>query len=116
MAIDHHLDSAHDGPFSVHADQRGDTCRVVLRGEFDIAAVAAVQDAVARAFDGRPATLELDLSQLSFLDSSGLRAILEVRDRASDRDVALALVPGSPAVQRVFQITGLDEVLPFRGS
>lgn len=113
MAIDHDLDR---GAFAVQADQRGDTHRVVLSGELDIAGVRAVEEAVARALDGRAATLELDLSQLSFLDSSGLRAILDVRDRARERDVALALVPGGPAVQRVFQITGLDEVLPFRGS
>lgn len=114
MAIDHDLDSAHDGPFGLHAARLGDTFRVVLTGEFDLAAVTTVEEAIDHAFDGRTAALEIDLSQLTFVDSSGLRTIVEARDRAASNDVELRLVPGIPAVQRVFQITGLDEVLPFR--
>lgn len=114
MAIDQHLDSAHDGPFGLHADKLGSTFRLVLQGEFDLAAVTPVEAAIGHAFDGSTATLEIDLSQLTFLDSSGLRTILEARDRAAGHDVALRLVRGIPAVQRVFQITGLDAVLPFR--
>lgn len=113
MSIHDTLDSAHDGPFGIHTAKRGDTYHVVLTGEFDLAAVEPVQAAVAQAFDGDTALLEIDLSQLTFLDSSGLRAILETRDAAAQRDVRLQIVRGIDVVQRVFAITGLEGILPF---
>jgi anti-sigma B factor antagonist len=55
----------------------------------------------------------VDLSQLHFLDSSGMRALLRLQSRIGDR-ARLELVPGPPAVQRVFELVGLTAVLPFR--
>ncbi|WP_081425473.1 STAS domain-containing protein [Conexibacter woesei] len=113
MTIEHDIGNAHDGPFGLHAAKLGGTYRMRLRGEFDLAAVETVEDALARAFDGDTQLLEIDLGQLTFLDSSGLRTILEARDRAASSGVRLRLVRGIEPVQRVFAITGLEASLPF---
>jgi anti-anti-sigma factor len=53
----------------------------------------------------------LDLSGLSFLDSTGLRLVVTADQRARDEQRRLAVVRGSESVQRVFSITRLDEHL-----
>jgi anti-anti-sigma factor len=113
MAIEHDTESAHDGPFGLHAAATGSTYRVTLRGEFDLAAVDLVEDALERAYEGEVRVLDIDLAPLTFLDSSGLRVILGAADRAASHGVELRLRRGGETVQRVFAITGLDQALPF---
>ena len=54
----------------------------------------------------------LDLAELDFIDSTGLRLILELHGEAAQDGFTLALVPGGDAVQRVFDVTGTADVLP----
>jgi anti-sigma B factor antagonist len=57
--------------------------------------------------------LTLDLSGLDFLDSTGVRLVVEAADAARRRGGTLRLRPGREEVQRVFRVTGLEDVLPF---
>lgn len=113
MAIEHDIESAHDGPFGLHAATSGATYRVTLSGEFDLAAVSLVEDALERAYEGEVEVLDIDLAPLTFLDSSGLRVIVGAADRAAVNGVELRLRRGADVVQRVFSITGLESALPF---
>ena len=51
----------------------------------------------------------LDLRRLNFLDSTGLRVVASADARARDEGRRLVIVKGPPAVQRVFELTRLDE-------
>ena len=53
----------------------------------------------------------VDLSKLSFLDSTGLRCIVTADERAREEGRRIVIVRGPDAVQRVFAITRLDERL-----
>lgn len=55
----------------------------------------------------------LDLSQLTFIDSSGIHVVLELQKRSTHQMIRLVIVPGPRAVQRPFEILGLADVLPF---
>jgi anti-anti-sigma factor len=55
----------------------------------------------------------LDLREVGFMDTSGLRYVLELNDRAARDGFQLRLVRGPAAVQRVFEVSGLDSRLPF---
>jgi anti-anti-sigma factor len=57
--------------------------------------------------------LIVDLSELDFMDSVGLRLLLAVDADARRDGFSIALVRGPAAVQRVFEITGTADVLPF---
>ena len=57
--------------------------------------------------------LILDLSRLEFIDSTGLRCILECDAEARRDGFTIALIPGPPAVQRVFELTDTRAHLPF---
>jgi anti-sigma B factor antagonist len=85
--------------------------RIELRGELDLATAPQVEEALASAEDSAPGLIALDLSKLSFLDSSGLRTIVAADTRARDAGRRLAVVKGPDAVQRVFTITGLEDRL-----
>jgi anti-anti-sigma factor len=57
--------------------------------------------------------VRLDLRGLKFIDSSGLHLILRYGQEAKRDGVSLEVVPGVPAVQRVFELAGVTALLPF---
>jgi len=89
------------------------TARVRLAGDLDLSTVPALRARVEALRGDGSALIVLDLAELDFIDSTGLRLILELHGEAARDGFALALVPGGDAVQRVFDITGTADVLPF---
>ncbi len=88
---------------------------LLLGGELDIASAPGLQRTVTR-LCALPSTraLTLDMSNLTFIDSTGLAAIVYASRVCEQRDIPLEVVRGPQAVQAVFALTGLDELLPFR--
>jgi len=86
---------------------------VALSGELDISAVARVDEELRRVERAGPHAVVLDLRGLSFMDSSGLRLVLEAEMRARAEARRFAIVPGPEAVHRVFLIALLDKRLEF---
>lgn len=82
---------------------------VVLAGELDLSTVEKVEHELLRIEEQRPTTVVLDLSRVTFLDSSGLRLIVGADQRAQREKRRFAVVRGPETVQRVFAITHLDE-------
>ena len=82
-------------------------------GELDIGSLPDAESAAAAAFEEDWERLVVDLEELQFMDSSGLRFVTELHSRCRSADRALSIKPGPQAVQRVFEITGLDAWLPF---
>jgi len=85
----------------------------VLRGELDLVAAptleAMLRDAAERGFSA----LHLDLSGLSFMDSTGLHMVLLAQNLADTLEGELSIVPGTPRIQRLFQVSGLLDTLPW---
>ena len=88
-----------------------DTTKISLRGELDLSTTFKVERELQRVEGATPDLLVLDLSGLTFLDSTGLRLIVGADQRARRADRRLAIVKGPAAVHRVFSITKLDERL-----
>jgi anti-sigma B factor antagonist len=88
---------------------------LLLSGELDIASAPGLQRTVAR-LCALPSTraLTLDMSGLTFIDSTGLAAIVYASRVCEQRGCPLDVVRGPEAVQAVFAMTGLDRLLPFR--
>ena len=95
----------------VMSEDRDGLVRVALVGELDLSTVAKVQEELRRVEASAPATLVVDLSKLSFLDSTGLRCIVTADERARAEGRRIVIVRGPDAVQRVFAITRLEERL-----
>jgi anti-anti-sigma factor len=97
-------------PFGVEAEEADGALRLRFSGELDYAASDDARAALERAC-ARGGRIEVDLGEVTFLDSSGLRALVVAR-RAADRDgCSLVLVGASPRARQVLDLTGTYEWL-----
>jgi anti-sigma B factor antagonist len=100
-------------PFELHSELGADGGRITVSGELDIASVPQVEEAVQSLLAKRARRLVIDLIGMTFIDSSGLRMLIGLSNRAEGEGWTLALLrPEEPSLS-VFQITGADENLPF---
>lgn len=84
---------------------------VALEGELDMASAPLLQSTLEdRALASLP-LLVLDLGQLQFIDSTGLRVVLAVRKLCAQRGQQLAVTRGSAQVERLLSVTGVAEHL-----
>jgi anti-sigma B factor antagonist len=100
----------------VHRIDEPQAIRITLAGELDIATVGAAEREIFAAVDEHPEMLLLDLSTLSFMDSTGLRMILAADTAARAAGGRLVLIPGPESVHRVFRLALLEERLEFQGT
>ena len=92
--------------------EQGDSrASLVLRGELDISSAPVLEEALSRLEAGGPPLLVIDLRGLEFMDSTGLRTLVSADQRARDAGRRLAIVRGPEAVDRIFNVTRLDERL-----
>jgi anti-anti-sigma factor len=98
-------------PFDVTIEQRGQAVHVTLTGELDISTAQRLEDDLRRVEAERPELIVLDLQQLTFMDSTGLRLLITADIRARQEGRRLVIVRGNEMVQRVMRLTRLDERL-----
>lgn len=91
----------------------GATSTIGLQGEWDLAGEPAISRAITKTLERSPERVVLDLSQLAFMDASGVAAAIQLSARSHAENFQLAIVPGPRAVQRVFDICHVTEALPF---
>ena len=95
-------------------DAAGDVVVVVVEGEHDIYTAPALRARLDEAI-GRGGGIVVDLTGATFVDSSVLGALLELRRRALESGQGFVVSVGEsiePGVQRILDITGLVPVLP----
>lgn len=96
--------------FELDTTAFGPVALITLRGELDMLATAELEATLERLTDE---IVAVDLRELLFLDSAGLRTLLLARDRLEGEERRLVLVRGGRAVQRVFEITRMTDRLEF---
>lgn len=94
--------------FSVRTEQHGDATVVVPRGELDLATAPALELALDDALD-EALRVVLDLRELDFIDSSGLRTLLTARRRAELSGAAFSLVAGDIGLERTLEVAGVRQ-------
>ena len=98
-------------PLEIIAEERDGQTRLVLVGELDIASAPQFEQGVSSAESETPGVLVLDLRKLEFIDSTGLRAVIAADERARSAGRRLVIIRGTPAVERVLNVTQLDQRL-----
>jgi anti-anti-sigma factor len=107
------LSLAYPESFRCDVSRERDTANVRPVGELDIATVPLLSAQVAELRQAGCRHLVFDLSELEFIDSSGLRFLLECYADSRHEGFTMALRPGPPAVQQVFELTDTRSHLPF---
>ena len=83
-----------------------DAVCVAPEGDIDLSTVTAVNRQLQRLRESGARNLVLDLRQVSFMDSSGLRLILQWTEYADEQGFAFAVIQGPPPVARVVELCG----------
>ncbi len=93
-------------------EQLGDAYVVTLRGEIDAYTAPALRLDLRRLIEDEGAlTLVIDLTAVTFLDSTALGALVGALRRLRERNGRLRIVRPQAAAARIFELTGLDTVL-----
>jgi anti-sigma B factor antagonist len=88
-------------------EMQGDACVVKLAGELDLYNAPQVRDALTDACADSPGRVVIDLSEVEFIDSTALGALIEARTRLNNRRAFLLAAPALET-RRALAISGLD--------
>jgi anti-anti-sigma factor len=95
--------------FEVKLESRDDGVQVVsVVGELDAATAPQLDDALGKAL-GTGGPILIDLSDCSFIDSTGLGVVVSGRARAREQDQRFELCCAADQARRILEITGLDD-------
>lgn len=83
-------------------------------GEVDLATVDEFLAEANACLDEAAEAVEIDLGEVTFIDSSGIGALVRIRNAARDRDKVLVLTNVPASVERLFAVTGLSEAFEIR--
>jgi anti-anti-sigma factor len=102
------------GELDLSMTREGQCAVVSVGGEIDPGTAGELTDAALTAMREIGPSLVLDLSGVTFMDSTGLKVLLAVHQRALLAGGRLVLAGATRPVQRVVSITGLDETFEAR--
>ena len=103
MAVNLHIESRNGS---------SERIELALKGELDLGTAAWLRDAL-RDASRRHDEVIVDLRGVTFLDSTGLRVLIAALRESESGGWSLGVVPGPERVQRVFEVSGTADLLPF---
>jgi anti-anti-sigma factor len=104
-----------DGVLRVRLEPNGKELVVRVSGELDIASAKTFADELRQASDSDASAVILDLSEVSFIDATGIRALVFAAARSRSNGDRLRMRRGSASVVRALAVSGLEQTLPLIG-
>ena len=98
-------------PFAVRVERQRDEVIVALEGELDVAGAPDFEATVDEAIQPGPYRVVIDLDRLTFMDSSGIGALVNAHQAALAAGNQLVVRGCSKPIRRVLEITGADAVV-----
>lgn len=105
-----------DAP-TITVTHTGGECVVTLTGDIDVAVEHNIGNAITRAVGDCPpqvTVVTVDLSGVTFLDSTGLGALLDAHQSVAAQEREMVLRGTPPRLARLFDLTGLSDVFTFQ--
>jgi anti-anti-sigma factor len=97
----------------IDATREADTYTIRLGGELDLGNAEQLDEALLEAEASDASRIVLDVDELRFIDSTGLRVILRATRRSEQTGDRLRLTRGTGYVADMFRLTALDRTIPF---
>lgn len=101
------------GALTVSSERNGPVHTLRLSGDLDLATTSRAEAELERVEASDARTIVIDLSDLAFINSTGVHLLVDAELRSRADANGLTLLRGSPTVQRVLQICGVETALPF---
>jgi anti-sigma B factor antagonist len=100
-------------PFRCEALRHDGEVRLLPQGDLDISTAPVLEEHIRQVLQDGTRQIIIDLRGLEFMDSTGLTLITRYSNESRRDGFNLALIEGSPRVQRLFDLTGLGEYFTF---
>jgi anti-anti-sigma factor len=100
----------------IQSEQHQQTLTISLAGSFDALTAEKVQKYIGTQLDGGQQQVVIDLSQVDFMSSAGVRVLLEMTKRSRGMGGDLRLAAAKPGVQRTLELSGLVRVMKVYAS
>jgi anti-sigma B factor antagonist len=100
----------------VRADEAGDEVQIHVAGELDLAALDVLGKALDSAFEAALGDVEVELSDMTFCDSTGLCALLTAQHRLKAAGRALRLVNPTPGMLRFLELSATRDLFEVRAT
>jgi anti-anti-sigma factor len=104
------MSNSEQAPFAIRAERRDGVARITAIGELDLRTVPLLERALEAVDQLEPPRIVLDLRELSFVDSTGVHAVLRAHIRATENGSVLVVVNSSESVRKVFELTRTEHV------
>ena len=95
----------------IQSEERGGTLVISLTGSLDTLTAGPAQSYIGAQFDGGQHQIVLDLDQVDFISSSGLRLLVNMLKRSHDVGGGFCLASVRPDIRRTLEISGLERIL-----
>jgi anti-sigma B factor antagonist len=102
--------------FATRIQEHDGVAVMALSGELDMATAPILRRNLAQIEDGGAPAITLDLREVTFIDSSGLKELVEASLRAQSNGHRLLMSGPSPAAKRLFELTGMQFLLEEQGA
>lgn len=94
----------------VVSDETSELPTVSIVGEIDLASAPGAYATMWRTSDNGKRSLIINLEELDFMDSSGLQALLRLREKLRTREQRVLLAGAKPPIEKLFRLTGFDQL------
>ena len=99
----------------VETRAEGESMYIALSGEIDLANAAAVEDEILEAVSHEPGAVSVDLTDLTYLDSVGMRILFALASRLKPLQIVLELiVPLDSPTRRLIELSGFESLAALR--
>ena len=113
QAMDHWDRTRQDGPLTIRMEQAGDLLTVHVIGELGRSTAKTFEAELRLAISGDASTVVLDLGDVHFIDSTGLRSVVRIANQSLRAGARLRMRRTSPSVQQALEGGGLEHLLPL---
>jgi len=107
----HHAHSDPTAQLSVAVQVDGSGARVSAAGEVDMATADRLRETLLNALGRRPATLTVDLGEVTFMDSTGVAVLVQGYRMSGEFGVPMTIANPRPPVRRALEISGILPLL-----
>ena len=100
--------------FDIREEQRAGSSVISVCGEVDVATAVRFREFIEATIDNDVDTIVIDLTGVTFIDSTGLGVLIGARKRCDAKGRSLRIVVSEPRILKVFEITGLTELFEIQ--
>lgn len=91
--------------------EMGKTSMVSIKGEIDIYSIEKFRESIEKEIKNQATQIILDCSELSYMDSTGMGVLIELRNRTKEMGQKIIMMNPQPNIKKLLALTGVDKII-----